>query len=78
MICECMNTIARNVVQIYYKNQLYLTLDFGYNSSQLEEIIADNVNKLPQESTFHVSLMCDANVGFPFDRSSLISLTFIF
>jgi hypothetical protein len=60
-----MKTIARDVVNIHYKDQLYPTLDFDHNSSQLEELVADNVNKLIRESTFHVGLKRDANVGFP-------------
>lgn len=59
-------TIARDIVQIHYKDQLYLTLNFNHNSSQLEEIVAENMNKLLQKSTFHVGLTCDANIGFPF------------
>jgi hypothetical protein len=60
-----MKTLAREVVNIHYKDELYPTLDFDLNSSQYEKLIAGNVNRLIRESTFHVGLTRDDNVGVP-------------
>lgn len=61
-----MKTIARDVVQIHYKDQLNPILDFDHNASQLEKLVAENVRELLEESTFHMGLTRDANVSFPF------------
>ena len=58
-----MKTMARNVVQIHYKDQISPILDFGHNSSDYEQIIADNVDQLLNESLFHIGLTLDDNVS---------------
>jgi hypothetical protein len=57
-----MKTVARDVVQIHYKDEIHPTLDFGHNSSQLEKLVEENVDKLLRDSLFHVGLTRDENV----------------
>lgn len=58
-----MKTIARNIVQVHYKDDIALTLSFGHNSDQYEELIVENVRQLFQESCFHVGVTRDINVS---------------
>ena len=61
-----MKTVGRDVIQIFYKENLYLELDFNHNSDQLEEVVANNVKKLLKDSRFHVGLKLDEQVNsFP-------------
>ncbi|KAF8229626.1 hypothetical protein L208DRAFT_1285634, partial [Tricholoma matsutake] len=52
----CMKTVRQDVIQIFYKDDLYLQLNFNHNSDQLEEVVANNVKKLLKDSRFHVGL----------------------
>lgn len=73
-----MKTIARDVVQLYYKDELYPTLDFGHNSAQMQRLVTENVDKLLHESRFHMGLTRDANVcAFIKTRSALVLLMVI-
>ena len=58
-----MKTTARDVVRLFYKDDLYPDLDFCHNSAQLEELVADNVKKLLKDSRFHIGLKLDAQVN---------------
>ncbi|KAF8240967.1 hypothetical protein L208DRAFT_1215051, partial [Tricholoma matsutake] len=54
--CGHMKTIGHDIVQIFYKDDIYPQLDFNHNSNQLDEVVADNVKKLLKDSRFHVGL----------------------
>ena len=57
-----MKTIARDVVQVHYKEELYPVLDFGHNSADLMKIIAENVNELVKSPRLHIAPTPDASV----------------
>ena len=59
-----MKNVGRDVVQIFYKDDLYPQLDFNHNSDQLNQVVADNVKKLLKGSRFHVGLKPDEQVKF--------------
>jgi len=61
-----MKTVGWDVIQIFYKEVLYLQLDFNHNSNQLEEVVANNIKKLLKDSCFHVGLKLNEQVNsFP-------------
>ena len=57
-----MKTVGHDVVQIFYKDDIYPQLDFNHNSNQLDELVADNIKKLLQDSHFHVGLQLNEQV----------------
>ncbi|KAF8232143.1 hypothetical protein L208DRAFT_1465797 [Tricholoma matsutake] len=57
-----MKTIGRDIVQIFYKDDIYPQLDFNHNSNQLDEVVADNIKKLLKDSHFHG---CTNNFSHP-------------
>ena len=59
-----METMARVLVQVHYRELINLTLDFSHNSQQLQKLIAANVMELLDQSLFHAGLVCDPNVRF--------------
>jgi hypothetical protein len=58
-----MKTIGQDIIQIFYKDDLYLQLNFNHNSDQLEEVVANNVKKLLKDSRFHVGLKLNKQVN---------------
>jgi hypothetical protein len=67
-----MKTIRCDIVQIFYKDDIYPQLDFNHNSDQLDEVVADDVKRLLKDSCFHVGLQLDEQVS----NLSFISMAF--
>jgi hypothetical protein len=68
-----MKTIAQNVVEVFYREQVHPTFEFGHNSEDLQRAIASNVAELLNGSLFHAGLTHDANVSVI--NICLVSLT---
>ena len=58
-----MKALGREIVKLHYRAELDPELDFGHNSDERQQVIADNVKKLIDESLF-LQGPPDANVSF--------------
>lgn len=58
-----MKGIARDIVTLHYKNELFPVIEHCHNSNQRDEVVAENVKNLLDESLF-LQGPRDNNVSF--------------